>query len=87
MNPDAIGPIVGGVLVPVCIVLGAKRAILDNLHANIALFSIAPLLAMGWLVQFHDSETRRLLSMVGFTVAYFALNYAGAWMYSRTERR
>ncbi len=87
MNPDAIGPIVGGVLVPACIVLGAKRAIFDNLHANVALFAIAPLLAVGWLVQFHDSELRRHLSMAGFVVGYFATTYIAAWGFARADRR
>ncbi len=87
MNPDVVGPIVNGVLVPACIVLGAKRAVFDNLHANVALFAIAPLLAMGWLLQFHDSEVRRYLSMIGFTIAYIGLNYAGAWAFAWTDRR
>lgn len=86
MNLEPYDTLISGVLVPAGIVLGAKRTFFANLHANIAVCSILPLVAMSFLMLDHDSEMRRHLSMIGFTISYFALNYAGAWMFARAER-
>jgi hypothetical protein len=83
LNLEPYDTLISGVLVPAGIVLGAKRTFFSNLHLNIAVCSILPLVAMSFLMLDHESLMRRYLSMIGFCIAYFGLSYAGARVFDK----